>query len=121
MKKQLQSFIFFIGWVLSPFTTWNDLFINVPLSYLIANFLYCFARLPLKWLLIGSYVVTNLLGLLLMYLSGREYVLSAKNKVKAAVSLAVNTAVLSAVVYLLDKSGKLALLSVYFSKLFHQP
>jgi len=121
VKKQLQSFVFFIGWVLSPFTTWNDLLINVPLSYLIANFLYCFARLPLKWLLIGSYVVTNILGLLLMYFSGREYVLSAKNKVRAAFSLVVSTAVLSAVVYLLDKSGKLVLLPVYFSKLFHHP
>jgi hypothetical protein len=56
-----------------------------------------------------------------MYFSGREYVLSAKNKVKAAFSLVVNTAVFSAVVYLLDKSGILAPLPAYFSKWFHHP
>ena len=119
MKKELQSFIFFIGWVLSPFTTWNDLFVNVPLSYLIANFLYCFARPPFKWILIGSYVFTNILGLLLMYLSGKAYMLSTKSKVKGALSLVVNTAALSALVYFLDKSGKLVPLSVFFSKFSH--
>jgi hypothetical protein len=75
-------------------------------------------RLPLKRLLIASYVATNILGVLLMYFSGREYVFSTKNKVKAAFSLAVNTALLSALVYFLDKSGMLAPLPVYFSKWF---
>ena len=119
MKKQLQSFIFFIGWVLSPFTTWNDLFVNVPLSYLIANFIYCFAHPPFKWILIGSYIFTNALGFLLMYFSGRKYILSTKSKIKAALSLVINTAALSAIVYFLDKSGKLLLLSAYFSKFYH--
>ena len=119
MKKQLQSIIFFIGWVLSPFTTWNDLLVNVPLSYLIANFLYCFARPAFKWLLIGSYIFTNILGLLLMYFSGREYILSRKSKIKAVVSLAMSTAALSAIVYFLDKSGNLIILSEYFSKFHH--
>ncbi len=117
--KQLQSAIFFIGWVLSPLTTWNDLFINVPLSYLIANFLYFLIRLPFKWLLIASYILTNILGLLLMYVSGKEVILSAESKMKGILSLAVNTAILSLAVYLLDKSGILLPLSDYLSKFYH--
>ena len=118
MKKKLQSIVFFIGWVLSPFTTWNDFLINVPLSYLIANFLYIFIRLPLKWLLLVSYILTNILGLLMMYASGKEVVLSSESKIKGIVSLVINTAILSAIVFLLDKSGILLPLSDYFSKFY---
>ncbi|OGW82841.1 MAG: hypothetical protein A2987_02010 [Omnitrophica bacterium RIFCSPLOWO2_01_FULL_45_10] len=108
MVRNLQSFLFFIGWVLSPFTQWNDLFVNIPVSYLIANLLYAFARPPFRWLLIGSYVFTNILGLLLMFFSGRAYVLPAKSKIKAVLSLTINTALFSTLIYLLDKNGILA-------------
>ena len=108
LKRQFQSFIFFIGWVLSPFTTWNDVFVNIPLSYLIANFVYIFIRPPFRWLFIGSYIFTNVMGLVIMFFSGKEYVLSTKSKIKAAFSLVLNTAVFSAIIYLLDKSRILA-------------
>ena len=105
MKQSVQSVIFFIGWVLSPLTTWNDLFINVPLSYLIANFLYLFFRPPFKWLLLFSYILTNILGLLFMYVSGKKVILTAESKRKGAVSLILNTALLTLAVYWLDKIG----------------
>ena len=117
--RQLQSFVFFIGCVLSPFTTWNDSFVNIPLSYLIANFLYVFVRSPFRWLFIGSYIFTNILGLLLMFSSGKEYVLSTKSKIKALFSLVINTVLFSTIIYLLDKSGILAPLSVYFLSYNH--
>ncbi len=104
-RKQFQSVLFFIGWVLSPFTTWNDLFVNAPLSYLIANFVSYFVRLPFKRLLFGSYILTNLLGLLLMYVSGKEVILSAESKLKGVFSLVINTALLFLIVYFLEKSG----------------
>ncbi len=109
ITQQLQSFLFFIGWVLSPFTEWNDLFVNIPLSYLIANFLHIFLHPPFKWLLIGSYIFTNILGLILMFFSGKKYVLTEKNKMKGALSLAANTILFSIIIYLLDKSGILRL------------
>ena len=105
MARQLQSFIFFIGWILSPFTAWNDLFVNIPLSYLIADFLYIFVRPPFSWLFMGSYIFTNILGLFLMFCSGKEYVLSSKSKIKAVFSLVVNTVLFSIIIYLLDKHG----------------
>jgi len=105
IKRQFQSVVFFIGWVLSPLTVWNDAFVNIPLSYLIANFIYIFVRWPFRWLFIGSYIVTNILGLALMFFSGKEYILSAKSKVKATLSLIINTAIFSTIIYFLDKSG----------------
>ena len=111
--------MFFVGWVLSPFTTWNDLFVNIPLSYVIANFLYAFFRLPFRRLLIGAYILTNALGIVLMYLSGKQYILPAKNKKRAAATLAINVALLSAVLYFLDKSGIFMHLANYLAKLFY--
>ena len=64
--------MFFIGWLLSPLTTWNDFFINIPLSYVLAN---VFNRLfPCNFLIavLIFYWLTNALGLAMMYLSGRE-------------------------------------------------
>ena len=111
--------MFFVGWVLSPFTTWNDLFVNIPLSYVIANFLYAFFRLPFRRLLVGAYILTNLLGIILMIFSGKEYILPAQNKKRAALTLAFNVVLLSAFVYFLDKSGILIHLSNYLAKLFY--
>jgi hypothetical protein len=119
LKRQFQSLVFFIGWVLSPFTTWNDSFVNLPVSYLLANFLYFFIRASFGWLLMGSYIFTNVLGLAFMFVSGKEYVLSTRNKARALVFLALNTVLLSAVIYFLDKKGILEPVSLYFQKLYH--
>ena len=119
LKRQSQSAVFFIGWALSPFTTWNDSFVNLPLSYLVANFLYLFVRADFGWLLMGSYIFTNVLGLAFMFFSGKEYVLSTRNKLRAVIFLIVNTALLSAVIYFLDKKWILQPLTACFLKFYH--
>jgi hypothetical protein len=58
---------FIIGFILSPLSWWNDLFVNIPLSYLFA--------LPIglinKSLFIPGFIAVywgiNILGLILMY------------------------------------------------------
>ena len=55
-----------VGFLLSPLSWWNDLIVNVPLAYLLAN--------PIAWLwpslyvpaFVGAYWLTNLLGLLML-------------------------------------------------------
>jgi hypothetical protein len=52
---------------LSPFSWWNDFFINLPLAYVAANFLNRnFPDAFLKVFLV-SYWITNFLGIMLMY------------------------------------------------------
>jgi hypothetical protein len=65
-----------IGFILSPLTWWNDLFVNVPLSYAFAYLIGSLLRLFVlisKDLFINlfmvGYFLTNLIGLLMMHYS----------------------------------------------------
>ncbi len=118
MMRRGSSFVFFVGWLLSPLTAWNDSFVNLPLAYLIANLVYAIVPADFKWLFIGSYIFTNIIGFALMFIAGKDFVLTKENKVKALASLAFNTALFSAIIILLDKSGALGPISRYISGCF---
>ncbi len=63
-----------VGYVLSPLSFWNDLYVNVPLAYVggwLASLFYRPAFLPA---FIVSYWITNVAGFLLMHLGVRDAV-----------------------------------------------
>lgn len=67
--------LFSIGWVLSPFTWWNDVFINLPISYIISSLLNkIIPEFFLSTFLI-AYWFTNILGIFLMFLGSKELLL----------------------------------------------
>lgn len=115
MKKLLPNIIFFIGWLLSPFTWWNDVFVNVPFSYLLANLLFYIFHLPFRWLVIGSYWFSNFLGLFFMYLGGERIILSSRNKIRTLIFLIISLVIYSAIMIYLDEKGKLLPLGELFT------
>jgi hypothetical protein len=61
------SLIAVFGYVLSPLSWWNDVYVNLPIAYATANVAYCLnPRLFLPTLLI-AYWLTNVAGLLLLH------------------------------------------------------
>ncbi len=66
----------FIGFILSPLSWWNDIFVNVPLAYafawLIGKFIDIFIDIE-RWLFITlfiiGYFITNVAGFLMMHYS----------------------------------------------------
>ena len=110
----LNGLVFFLGWVLSPFTWWNDAFINIPLSYLIANLLFYIMPLPFIWLVIGSYWFTNILGIFLMYLSGKPLIVTSPDRKKTIFKMAIFVAIYTLAMIYLDTKGKLMPLCVFF-------
>ncbi len=72
----LRGFVGVVGFLLSPLTWWNDLFVNVPLAYGFAWFvggaLSIFMTIH-KWffvnLFVAGYFITNLAGFLMMHYS----------------------------------------------------
>ena len=105
MMRITRNTVFFVGWLLSPLTFWNDTFVNIPLSYLFANILVRFIRVDFLWLVLASYWFTNIIGLWLMYASGREAVKGREGIIKGVFSLIITAAVYSLIILVLARIG----------------
>ena len=68
-----------IGYMLSPLSWWNDMFVNLPLALVFAWLVSLFYRPAFEASVIVGYWLTNVLGLVLMH-KGAEKVLSEKDK-----------------------------------------
>lgn len=68
-KKELISggIISLIGYLLSPMSWWNDAFINIPLSWLLASILCLVFPLNFSFMMIFFYWITNFAGIILMH------------------------------------------------------
>ena len=94
--KELVKFV--VGFVLSPLTWWNDLFINVPLAWIFAyvasKVVDTFANISLLvftiFFLVG-YIITNIVGVLMMG--------SSMKRVTKKRSKALATGIAAGVVY----------------------
>lgn len=66
-KNIFGSFLAVVGYILSPMTWWNDLFVNIPLAYLMGSFLGIFFPSQFSMLVVLSYWLTNVLGIVMMH------------------------------------------------------
>ena len=55
-----------IGFLLSPISWWNDLFINFPIAYFFACAVNLIYKGAFLWAFIISYWITNVLGFILL-------------------------------------------------------
>ena len=70
-KGFIHSSVFFLGWLLSPLTFWNDVFINIPFAYLCASLVFRLAHFDFLLMVMVFYWFSNILGIAMMYFSGR--------------------------------------------------
>jgi hypothetical protein len=68
-----------IGYVLSPLSWWNDLFVNIPLALVFAWVISLFHEEVFEASLILGYWLTNIIGLVLMH-KGVKQLLSGEVK-----------------------------------------
>lgn len=69
LKVVVRSAVFLAGYILSPLSWWNDLFINIPLAYLFAVLIYSLVRIDFAILFSTGYALTNIAGIILMKIS----------------------------------------------------
>ena len=69
----------FVGYMLSPLSWWNDLWVNVPLALVFAWTVSLFYRPAFKPSLILGYWLTNVLGFVLMH-KGAQQVLAKEER-----------------------------------------
>ena len=105
MKPFFRNTIFFIGWMLSPATFWNDTFVNIPLSYIAACALSRLIPVNFAALVITMYWLSNALGLYLMYASGAPILKSRGGVLKEILGIIGTCAVYSLILIALAKFG----------------
>ncbi len=68
MKKHLmkRGTLFFIGYLLSPLSLWDDVFVNIPISYVLALVVKHFSPSAFLPAMILIYWLTNLIGFMCM-------------------------------------------------------
>lgn len=69
-KRFFPGLIFAIGYILSPLSWWNDVFVNLPLAWLIGNAVNLFVPGSFEIGMIGGYWLSNLAGILFMLWGG---------------------------------------------------
>lgn len=80
LKRKLSgSTLVFIGFLLSPLSWWNDLFVNVPLALAFAWILSLFWPAAFTVSFVLGYWLTNVLGLVLMQ-KGAQQIASAERR-----------------------------------------
>jgi hypothetical protein len=67
-----------IGFMLSPLSWWNDLFVNLPLALAFAWVVSLFYKAAFTPALVVGYWLTNIAGFILMH-KGAQKMFSAKN------------------------------------------
>ncbi|MGA2866072.1 MAG: hypothetical protein ABSF95_16490 [Verrucomicrobiota bacterium] len=68
-----------VGYMLSPLSWWNDLFVNVPLALVFAWLVSLFYQPAFQPSLVIGYWLTNVLGLILMH-KGAQRILTEKER-----------------------------------------
>lgn len=71
-RKVTGGVLAFVGYMLSPLSWWNDLFVNVPLALVFAWVVSLFYPPAFEWSVIIGYWLTNVLGFVLMHKGGEK-------------------------------------------------
>lgn len=80
MRNVLKRATFFLGWLLSPLTSWNDVFLNIPLSYVLAVAVKKIFNTDFVVTLVAAYWFTNILGIVMMVASGQSIFRDKNNR-----------------------------------------
>lgn len=108
----------FIGYMLSPLSWWNDMFVNVPLALVFAWVISAFYKPAFGASLVLGYWLTNVLGFVLMH-KGAQTMLSEQDRKYSRRELIkdlVTSLLYTALIVVLVKFGVLKPFQGYFSK-----
>ena len=93
--------------MLSPLTFWNDVFVNIPISYLCASLAMRFIKADFLFLVLIFYWLSNGFGILMMYLSGKSIMQDKSTRLNTLKTLLVTIIIYSMIIVILGKTGVL--------------
>ena len=119
LKRKISGgIVAFIGYMLSPLSWWNDLFVNVPLALVFAWVISAFYKPAFGPSLVIGYWLTNVLGFVLMH-KGAQTMLADKERKYSQRDLLKDVAIsllYTVLILVLVKIGVLKPFQGYFSK-----
>jgi hypothetical protein len=78
-RKIAGGILAFVGFMLSPLSWWNDLFVNIPLALAFAWIVSAFDKRAFGVAVVVGYWLTNVLGFVLMH-KGAQKILNEQDK-----------------------------------------
>ncbi len=117
-RKTIGSITAFVGYMLSPLSWWNDLFVNVPLALAFAWLVSLFSKRAFMPSLVVGYWLTNVVGFILLH-KGAQQILSKQPKPYSRRDLAKDVAIsllYTVVIVFLVQFGVLKPVQSYFPK-----
>lgn len=106
--------LFFIGWILSPFTAWNDAIVNIPLSYALASLTLKRTNIRFLTLVLIYYWLTNAAGIIMMIAAGKGIIRERASAWRDIRNMLVTIGAYSLILLLLDKAGILRPMQAFF-------
>jgi hypothetical protein len=79
-RKITGGFLVVVGFMLSPLSWWNDLFVNVPLALAFAWIVSLFYERAFELSFVIGYWLTNVLGFVLMQKGGQKMLTKGDRK-----------------------------------------
>jgi len=80
VKNALKRATFFLGWLLSPLSSWNDAIVNIPLAYVLSIVVIKTFHSDFVITLLAAYWFTNILGIVMMVASGQSIFRDKNNR-----------------------------------------
>jgi hypothetical protein len=117
-RKATGSVVALIGYMLSPLSWWNDLFVNVPLALAFAWIVSLFYKPAFEISCVVGYWLTNVLGFVLMH-KGAQQVFARPGHKYSGRDLAKDVGIsllYTLVILALVKFGVLKPVQSYFNK-----
>lgn len=74
------ALLIFVGWLLSPFTFWNDIFVNIPIAYFCASAVALISKKIFFPAFLVFYWLTNVLGVFMMGEGAKDLLVGEKIK-----------------------------------------
>lgn len=96
--------VFIIGFLLSPLTPWNDLFLNIPIAVFLAYLTSFFLNYELHTLTLFWYFLTNVVGLIMVHkgtissIQSKAFEKVKKNNVSIIIDIILTT-IYSLIIY----------------------
>lgn len=102
-KMRRGSLLLLTGFVLSPLSWWNDVFVNIPISWLTASLFAQLWPAYFKIMFIACYWITNITGLILMHIGRNDLVQGRGKKMNLLIVATVTVLYTVGVVLLLHQ------------------